>query len=128
MTATDYQSTLRRLAVRDDKLVRRVLSSDKTNRSASRLDSKSYAFARLSAMIAVGASEQTLRPAVEAAQDAGASSEEIVGTLLAVMPVTGVPRIVAVAPAIGLAIGYDVFNALEHPDPTPVVPTRKDAR
>jgi hypothetical protein len=32
------------------------------------------------------------------------------------MPVTGVPRTVAAAPAIGLAIGYDVLDALELPD------------
>jgi alkylhydroperoxidase/carboxymuconolactone decarboxylase family protein YurZ len=128
MSVTEYQTVLRRLAVRDDKLVRRALSSDKVNRSASRLDDKTYAFVRLSAMISIGASEQSLRPIVEAAQEAGASPEEVVGTLLAVMPVTGVPRVVAAAPAIGLAIGYDVFNALELPDPTPAAPARKGKR
>jgi 4-carboxymuconolactone decarboxylase len=124
---TEYHSTLRRLAVRDDKLIRRALSSDRSNLSVSRLDPKTYAFVRLSAMIAVGASEHTLRPVVEAAQEAGATPEEVVGTLLAVMPVTGVPRTVAAAPAIGLAIGYDVLDALELPDEIDV-PTPKEPR
>jgi alkylhydroperoxidase/carboxymuconolactone decarboxylase family protein YurZ len=124
---TEYHSTLRRLAVRDDKLITCALSSESGNRAASRLDPKTYAFVRLSAMIAVGASEYTLRPVVEAAQEAGATTEEIVGTLLAVMPVTGVPRAVAAAPAIGLAIGYDVLDALELPDEADV-PTRKEPR
>jgi alkylhydroperoxidase/carboxymuconolactone decarboxylase family protein YurZ len=132
MTVTEYQRTLRGLAVRDDKLVRRALSSDKANRNASHLDRKTYAFVRLSAMISVGAPVQSLRPIVEAAQEAGATPEEIVGTLLAVMPVTGVPRIVAAAPSIGLSIGYDVFNALERHEQTPATRprarTKKEAR
>jgi alkylhydroperoxidase/carboxymuconolactone decarboxylase family protein YurZ len=128
MTVTKYQTTLRLLAVRDDELVRRVLSSDKANRSASHLDEKAYAFVRLGAMISIGASVQSLRPIVEAAQRAGATPEEIVGTLVAVMPTTGVPRIVATAPAIGLSLGYDVFNALEQLDELPATHAPKEQR
>jgi 4-carboxymuconolactone decarboxylase len=128
MTVSGYQQTLRRLAVRDDKFVSRALSSDKANRAASHLDDKTYAFVRLGAMISVGASVQSMRPVVEAAQEAGATPEEIVGTLVAVMPATGVPRIVAAAPAIGLSIGYDVMSALERLDQTPAVHPQKEAR
>jgi hypothetical protein len=56
-----------------------------------------------------------VRPIVEAAEEAGATREQIVGTLVAAMPATGVPRIVAAAPAIGLSLDYDVFDALEQP-------------
>ena len=127
MTVVEYQETLRDLAVRDDELVRRALSSTKANRTASHLDDKTYAFVRLSAMISVAASIQSMRPIVEAAQEAGATPEQIVGTLLAVMPATGVPRIVAAAPAVGLALGYDVFDAIEHLDPVSG-PAHKETR
>jgi 4-carboxymuconolactone decarboxylase len=45
--------------------------------------------------------------------DAGASYDEIVGTLIAVMPIVGVARVVSAAPKLGLALGYDVSAALE---------------
>ena len=116
MGATEYQTTLRLLAVPDDALIERSLSSDRANRAESHLDDKTYAFVRLGALISVGASVESLRPMVESAQRAGATREEIVGTLVAVMPAIGVPRIVAAAPAVGLSLGYDVFEALEKPD------------
>jgi alkylhydroperoxidase/carboxymuconolactone decarboxylase family protein YurZ len=116
MTVTDYQTTLRLLAVRDNAFVERALASETANRAESGLDERTYAFVRLAVMISVGASVQSLRPIVEAAEEAGATREQIVGTLVAAMPATGVPRIVATAPAIGLSLDYDVFDALEQPD------------
>jgi hypothetical protein len=70
----------------------------------------------MGAMIALGAAEPSYRQIVEAARVAGASTDEVVGTLVAVMTATGVPRVVAAAPAVGLAIGYDVHAALEELD------------
>ncbi len=45
---------------------------------------------------------------VTAALDAGATPEEILGVLTAVAPQTGMPRVVAAAPEIMLALGLDV--------------------
>jgi alkylhydroperoxidase/carboxymuconolactone decarboxylase family protein YurZ len=115
MTVTDYQTTLRLLAVRDNAFVERALASETANRVESALDERTYAFVRLAVMISVGASVQSLRPIVEAAEEAGATREQIVGTLVAAMPATGVPRIVAAAPTVGLSLDYDVFDALEQP-------------
>ena len=39
--------------------------------------------------------------------------EELVGTLIVVMPIVGVARVVSAAPNLGLALGYDVSDALE---------------
>jgi 4-carboxymuconolactone decarboxylase len=50
---------------------------------------------------------------VQAGLNAGATYDEIVGTLIAVMPIVGVARVVAAAPNLGLALGYDVGEALE---------------
>jgi hypothetical protein len=51
--------------------------------------------------------------AVQAGLDAGASYDEIVGTLIAVIPIVGVARVVSAAPNLALALGYDVAEALE---------------
>jgi hypothetical protein len=51
--------------------------------------------------------------AVEAARAAGARDDEIVGCLLAVLPILGEPPVVSAAPKLGLALGYDVSAALE---------------
>jgi alkylhydroperoxidase/carboxymuconolactone decarboxylase family protein YurZ len=50
---------------------------------------------------------------VEAAFRAGASYDEIVGVLVAVLPIVGIARAVSAAPNLGLALGYDVSEALE---------------
>jgi hypothetical protein len=50
---------------------------------------------------------------LELARRAGASNDEIVGCLLAVMPTLGVARVVSAAPKLGLALGFDVATALE---------------
>ena len=46
---------------------------------------------------------------------AGASIDEIVGTLIAVVPTVGLARAVSAAPELALALGYDVEAALEAP-------------
>ena len=51
--------------------------------------------------------------AVDAAGEAGVTHEEIVGALIAVLPTVGVARVVSAAPNLGLALGYDVGEALE---------------
>ena len=47
------------------------------------------------------------------AQAAGASVDEVVGSLIAVAPIVGLARVVSAAPVLALAIGYDVDAALE---------------
>ena len=48
--------------------------------------------------------------------EAGASRDEMVGTLIAVIPIVGVARVVSAAPNLALALGYDVSEALERVD------------
>jgi alkylhydroperoxidase/carboxymuconolactone decarboxylase family protein YurZ len=43
----------------------------------------------------------------------GASEDEIADVLLAVIPVAGLGRVVAAAPDVATALGYDVGAALE---------------
>jgi 4-carboxymuconolactone decarboxylase len=108
----DYKETLRRLAVREDRFIDSLLA-DRDDSSVSRLDPRSHALARMGALVAVDATPAAYMCTVEAALKAGASYEEIVGTLIAVLPIVGVPRVVAAAPSLGLALGFDVAEALE---------------
>jgi 4-carboxymuconolactone decarboxylase len=109
----EYKLTLRRLAVRDDRFIDALLSEERANATLSGIDSRSHALLRIAALIAVDAAPPSFMGAVEAGLEAGASYDEIVGTLIAVMPIVGVARVVSAAPNLALALGYDVAEALE---------------
>ncbi len=105
---------LRKLTIRDDALLRRVLAEEECGRPVeSALDPKTHALACISALIAMDAAAPSYLCAVESARAVGASDDEIVGCLLAVLPILGEPRVVCAAPKLGLALGYDVGAALE---------------
>ena len=102
-----------KVAIADDAYVEEVLSNDRANLAASTLDAKAHALVRLGALIAIDAEAPAYMWTLQAARRAGASDDEIVGCLLAVMPTVGVARIVSAAPKLGLALGFDVTAALE---------------
>ncbi len=118
LTLDDYRSTLRKLAVRDDRYIETLLQTDRDSAAQARIDPQAHALVRVGALIAVDAAPASYMNAVQAAVDAGASREQIVGTLIAVMPLVGVARVVSAAPNLGLALGYDVAEALEVMDGT----------
>lgn len=108
-----YKETLRRFAVRDDRYIDSLLRADRDDATLAGMDARSHALARIGALIALDAGPPAFMSSVEAALNAGVSHDEIVGTLIAVLPIVGVPRVVSAAPNLGLALGYDVANALE---------------
>ena len=109
----DYQVTLRKLAVRDDRFIDGLLQTDRANATFAGIDDRSHALIRIGALIAMNAAPAAYMDSVQAALSAGASHEEIVGTLITVLPTVGVGRVVTAAPNLGLAMGYDVAEALE---------------
>jgi alkylhydroperoxidase/carboxymuconolactone decarboxylase family protein YurZ len=112
----DYKEHLRRLAVHDDAFVGLLLGEDNAP-VASALDPKTAALARVAATIALDAAPSSYQHAVAHALAAGATNDEVVATLEAVMPVTGAARVVSSAPKVALALDYDVEAALESLDP-----------
>lgn len=108
--------TLRRLVIHDDSFLEWILAQGFGDTSASGLDSKTQALARIGALIAVNASTPEYLSAVGLAHLAGASTEEIVGVLVAVLPSLGADRVVSAAPKLALALGYDVDKGLEELD------------
>jgi 4-carboxymuconolactone decarboxylase len=109
----DHEDTLRKLAIRDDAFVDSVLARERENVVASGLDAKTHALVRVGALIAIDAAPPSYMNTIEDGLASGVTADEIVGTLIAVMPAIGVARVVSAAPKLGLALGYDVAEALE---------------
>jgi len=104
----EVERLLRRLALNDEESVGRVLVGDTDAAPRSELDPKLEVFAQLAALLALGGATTSLRAAVQRAIDAGATESEIVEVLVAVGPVVGFARVVAAAPRLATALGYDL--------------------
>jgi 4-carboxymuconolactone decarboxylase len=108
-----HEITLCKLAIADEAFVEEVLANTGANLTASTLDPKAHALVRLGALIAIESEAPAYMWTLEAARRVGATDDEIVGCLLAVLPTLGVARMVSAAPKLGLAMGFDVATALE---------------
>ena len=109
----DYKVTLRRLALRDDRYIDELLRGERASTVLSGLAPREHALVRVASLIALDAAPPSFMSAVSAGLDAGLTEEEVVGTLIAVLPIVGVARIVSAAPNLALALGYDVAEAFE---------------
>lgn len=114
-----HQENLRRLALHDEDWIASLLAMDVKNVAASGLDARTHALVRLAALLAVEACPVSYQANIEAALAAGATPDDVVGILIAVAPITGVPRIVSSVPKVAPAIGYDLDEALERLDGDP---------
>jgi alkylhydroperoxidase/carboxymuconolactone decarboxylase family protein YurZ len=111
-----FQETLRRLAMIDEGFVQDEAGLGMDQAAASALDLKTAALLQLGASVAIGSPAVCLEWSAARAMAAGASEEEISDVLLAIAPVTGLGRVVAAAPEVATALGYDIAAALEEPD------------
>jgi alkylhydroperoxidase/carboxymuconolactone decarboxylase family protein YurZ len=102
----DYTDRLRRFTINDPRLAADCLEP-------SVLDPKVAALVRLAALVAVGGAEPTYGAEVDMALNAGATTSEIVDVLAAVIPIVGLPSVVAAAPKLAQALGYDPFDTDE---------------
>jgi len=111
-----YRETLRSLALNDESFVESVLGMGHDTVEVSRLDPKTHCLVRLGAAFAIDAAPSSYQSTTDLALAAGASVDEIVGTLIAVAPTVGLARVVSAAPELALALGYDVDAAFEAPE------------
>lgn len=105
--------TLRRLAIHEDAYVESVLARGFRDTSASGLDPRAQALARVGALVAVDATPSAYMCAIESGLASGATVGDFVGVLVALLPSIGAERVASAAPKLGLALGYDVEAALE---------------
>jgi len=107
----DYTEMLRRLTINDERLAGD--RADGAELEVRHLDPKTLALVRVAALITIGGAVPSYGAQVDVAVGAGATAAEIVDVLLAVIPVAGFPRVVAAAPKLALALGYDVDESDE---------------
>lgn len=111
MTAAD--EILRRLTVSDVDLLTAIADPDRRGPPIHRLDERTECLLRLGALVALDAPQASYQAAVGAAERAGGQPEDYVGVLAAIAGLVGSAKVVAAAPRIALAAGYDVDAALE---------------
>ena len=114
-----FQETLRRLALIDEGFVEDRAALRLGPASASALDPRAAALLQVAVSVALGSSAVCLEWSAGRALAAGASEDEIADVLLAIAPVAGLGRVVAAAPELATAFGYDIAAALEEPDESP---------
>jgi 4-carboxymuconolactone decarboxylase len=110
-----HEDRLRSLTVNDQTFLRSLLRLEPEDLETSCLDAKTQALVRLPSLVSLDAAPVSYQWCVDIALAAGASPDEIVGTLLAVAPLAGLARVVSAAPKLAVAIEYDVDAALEEP-------------
>ena len=111
-----FQETLRRLAMIDEGFVADEAGLGAGLVKTSALDPRTAALLQVAVSVAIGSPAVCLEWSAGRALAAGASEDEIADVLLAIAPVAGLGRVVAAAPDLAVALGYDLTFALEEPD------------
>jgi 4-carboxymuconolactone decarboxylase len=96
------------LAIGDTGVLDEAAGMREQLRAGTSLDAKTFSLVKIGALVAVDAAPASYLWQVKAALDAGATPQEILGVLTAVAPQTGMPRVVAAAPEIMLALGLEL--------------------
>ncbi len=107
----DYTERLRCLAINDARFAAGGVGG--AGVESGELDPKTLALVRLAALVAAGGAVPSYGAQADAAVNAGATAAEIVDVLVGVVPIVGLPCVVAAAPKLAMALGYDTDDALE---------------
>lgn len=96
------------LAIGDADVLGEAADMREHMRASTGLDPKTFSLVKIGALVALDAAPASYIWQVRAALEAGASAQEILGVLTAVAPQTGMPRVVAAAPEIMVALGLEL--------------------
>jgi 4-carboxymuconolactone decarboxylase len=99
------REALAALALGDPELLEKALGLRREWQQASGLDPRSYALVKIAALIALNAPPASYLWQVGNAIDAGVTGQELMGVLRAVLPQVGLPKVVAAAPQLMVALG-----------------------
>jgi 4-carboxymuconolactone decarboxylase len=95
------------LAMQKEEVIASLLEMQLHNLETSGLDPRTYSLVKIAALIALDAPAASYVAQVEFAREAGVDPDEILRVLVAVAPQVGLPRAVAAAPELMLALGLD---------------------
>lgn len=119
VSVPSMEETLRRLTIGDLGLLAAIGDPARQDPgSMRRLDERTESLLRVAALVALDAPQSYYGTAVDAAFRAGLELEDVVAVLGAIAGPVGSVRIMAAAPRIALAAGYDIEAALEQSDPS----------
>ena len=104
--SVDYTDRLRSLGLNDARFAEG--SVQPVDADPLVLDPKTLELVRLAALVAVGGAVPSYGAQADSAVTAGATAAEIVDVLVGVIPVVGLPCVVAAAPKLALALVYDL--------------------
>ncbi len=109
---SEARDLLRRLAAHDERSLQTAMApTPEFERdyalTGPALDRRTRVLVRLAALIAVGASTESLRWAVELAATSGADDDALAAVLLATGSAAGAARLVEAAPRLALALGFE---------------------
>ncbi len=107
----DYIERLRRLAINDPRMAQDCVGG--TAVASGELDPKTQSMLRLAALVAVGGAVPSYGALADEAIGAGATAAEIVSMLIDIIPIVGFPRVVAAAPKLAMALGYDTDDVFD---------------
>jgi alkylhydroperoxidase/carboxymuconolactone decarboxylase family protein YurZ len=105
---TETADTLRGFSLGEPSVMEGLLGVQRENLEDSGLDPRAYAMVKIAALIALDAPPASFIAQVSFALEAGVSAEEVLGVLVAVGPQVGMPKVVAAAPELMLALGLIV--------------------
>jgi alkylhydroperoxidase/carboxymuconolactone decarboxylase family protein YurZ len=103
--------TLEALATAEQDIIASLLAMQLQNLENSGLDARTYSLIKIATLVAVDAPPASFVAQVAFASEAGVTPEEIIGVLIAVAPQVGIPKVVAAAPEIMLALGLELEAA-----------------
>jgi 4-carboxymuconolactone decarboxylase len=106
---------LRRIARSDEKELDAMVGMRQGLRDITQLDNRSFALVKIAALIAVDAPPASYMWQIGNAIAEGVTPEEVLGTMWAVAPQVGGPRLISAAPEIMLALGL-VLNGEDGED------------
>jgi hypothetical protein len=109
------EEAFRRLAIGDPALLA-AISEARGELAHFRLPDLTEALIRVAALVPIEAPQSSYQTAVGAAVRAGATLDDLLAALVAVAGSAGTPRVLAAAPRIALAAGYDAEAELESID------------
>ena len=99
------------LATQEADVVASLLDMQMHNLEASGLDPRTYSLVKIAALVALDAPPASYVAQVGFALAAGVSADEMISVLVAVAPQVGLPRVVAAAPELMLALNLEFDEA-----------------
>jgi 4-carboxymuconolactone decarboxylase len=110
-----FQEILRRLAIGDHAFAGDQAGPGLDLPGARILDPKTAALVQIGALAAIGSPQVCLGWSITRALAAGATADEVTGTLLAIGPVIGLGRVVGAASGVADGLGFDIEASLMDP-------------